>query len=157
MIAIIGYAIYSIMLPLVVLISLFSILIDTFNLRIFLIYQERRTINQSQRVLAFKHQLNIIYFVGILVNSWIMIFPFRLFNEHFTGGITAITPQPTESDVFLSELFWMIVVGFGVALLGFLTGVIAERVTISWLKSNDADIQTERGTSSKPFWSRATH
>lgn len=102
MIAIIGYAIYSIMLPLVVLISLFSILIDTFNVRSFLIYQERRTINQSQRILTFKNQLNIIYFVGILVNAWIMVFPFRLFNQYFTGGIEAMAPTPTSSDVFLA-------------------------------------------------------
>jgi hypothetical protein len=135
MIAIIGYAIYSIMLPLVVLISLFSILIDTFNVRSFLLHQERRTINQSRKILTFKNQLNIIYFVGILVNAWIMVFPFRLFNQYFTGGIEAITPSPTSSDVFLAELFWTMVISLIVAILGMLAGLVAEGTTARWLKS----------------------
>lgn len=76
MIAIIGNTLYSPILPLVVVVSLANVLIDGFNVRTDLLFHEKRPISKSQGIIPFKSQLYIVYYLGIVINAWIIIYSF---------------------------------------------------------------------------------
>lgn len=124
------------MLPLVVLISLFSLHIDAFNTRSYLLLTQRRTINKSQNILTFKPHLNIIYFTAVLINAWIIVFPFNVLTSYFTGIISGMAPLPTKNSVFFVNLTWVAIFFAISVLLGFIAGEITKTALGSWLHGN---------------------
>lgn len=124
------------MLPLVVLISLFSLLIDAFNVRSYLLLTQRRPINKSQNVLTFKPHLNVIYIAGVIINAWIIVFPFNVLREHFTGLLSDMVTEPTHSSIFFANLVWVAIISAISVVLGLAAGEIAKVVLGSWLQSN---------------------
>jgi hypothetical protein len=144
------------MLPMVALISLFSLFIDTFNTRSYLLYQERRPINKSQNILAFKKQLNTIYFIGVLINAWIIVFPFNILTKYFPQLVTNMMPFPTPSNLFLLQLTWTAIIFAVFVILGYVGGEIAKIAFESWLQSTSVDIQPGKKISSRTTSFRGT-
>jgi hypothetical protein len=69
-----NYAIYCTLLPLSPGILFLSIFIHFISMRLSLLYEERRPINRSESIIRFSPQLKYLYYLGILVNTWVIIF-----------------------------------------------------------------------------------
>ena len=91
MVAIIGFSIYSIVLPFIVFITLINVFVDAFNVRTKLINYERRTINQSEPILTRREQLYFIFFLGIAVNSWLTFNSFKVASKNLPGVISTLS------------------------------------------------------------------
>jgi hypothetical protein len=71
LIALIGFGLYNLLLPLLVSISLLNLVLDTFYVRTVLLEFERRPINRSQSMLTRTTHIRIVYYISITITAWI--------------------------------------------------------------------------------------
>lgn len=75
-IVLVSYAIYCNVLPLVSTLTLIALSILFTNSRLALLYETRRPINRSERIIPFTKTARIIFFIGLLSQVWISVFCF---------------------------------------------------------------------------------
>lgn len=72
----VNFSIYCNILPLVSALTLIALYIFLTNSRLALLYETRRPINRSERIIPFTKTAKIIFFIGLLSQVWISVFCF---------------------------------------------------------------------------------
>ena len=71
-----NFAINFIVLPILPLFLLLTVMISHIGCRMEILYQERRPLPRSQKIIPFLPQLAFVYSLGVLVSSWVLFFTF---------------------------------------------------------------------------------
>lgn len=64
------------MLPISPVIMCLAVFIHFTKMRLSLIYDERRPLNRSESVIPFSKQFRYVFYLGVMLNSWINVFLF---------------------------------------------------------------------------------
>ena len=100
-----AFSFYCVELPLSALIA-FAIVAATYVIvRIELVYENRRPLNKSQRIIEFSQYCHSIYFLGSVINIYVNTFLNEYVERHY-HVIIELAPQPiNEEDIFMVKLF----------------------------------------------------
>lgn len=73
-VSLMNYAVYNCVIPLSPVLMFVSVFIHFTNLRMALLYDERRPVNRSESIIRFTKQIRYIFLLGVIYSSWINIF-----------------------------------------------------------------------------------
>ncbi len=139
-VSLMNYAVYCCVVPLSPAIMLISIFIHFTNLRMALLFDERRPVNKSESIIKFTKQIMYIYYLGVIFSSWINIYMLETVENYFQFGIEGTIKPPTEQGVFLVKFFTTIIFGLIIIIIGTLAGSLAHSISNNALNSKDISI-----------------
>ena len=124
---------YCMLVPAAPIIVFNLFFMETLSMRIALLYEERRPLNRSHRIIPFIDTLRYIYFIGLMVTCWSIFFNIEFAVKTWQPLIEELIVPISDSGVFMFNFIATVALAAAALLAGELVNAVVEGFTDSTL------------------------